>query len=68
MSYDLLAPIIRYALHALATMLVASGWFDEGMTEAFVGLGINAGAFLWYVLERAWKKKVPADPDYSAGV
>lgn len=52
MSYELLTPIIRHGLQALGGFLVAAGWLDDSMSDTFIGLGINAGAFIWWAVEK----------------
>lgn len=56
MSYELLVPIIRHGLQALGGFLVAAGWLDESMSDTFIGLGINVGAFLWWAIEKRMSK------------
>lgn len=62
MTYELVVPILRHILQALGGFLVAAGYFDESMADAFIGLGINAGAFLWWAGERWMKSSDEIDP------
>lgn len=62
MDYSLLSPIIRHILQAIGGGLVTSGYLDESMTETFVGLGLNAGALIWWAVERGLKARREPDP------
>lgn len=55
--YRLVTPIIRHILQAIGGALVAAGYLDQSMLEAFIGAGINIGAILWWQIER---RMVPA--------
>jgi hypothetical protein len=55
-SYEIAIPVLRHVLQAVGGFLVASGWIDESMADTFIGLGINAGAFAWWAVEK-WLSK-----------
>lgn len=54
MNYTLFMPIIRHGLQAFGGYLVARGYLDESSVESFIGLAINAGALVWWGVER-WR-------------
>jgi len=61
MNYAVLAPLVRHALQALGGFLAARGYIDESMTDAFIGIGVNAFTLGWYLIERRLKRKPTPD-------
>jgi hypothetical protein len=52
MTIDLFIPILRQLLHMVGGYMIAQGYFDEGATDAFVGLGINLATLIWWLIDR----------------
>lgn len=74
MTIDILIPVFRQILQALGGWLIAKGYLDEGILDAFIGVALNGIAFAWWAYDR-WKinrankilAKVAADNTDAAG-
>ena len=52
MKIDLFIPILRQILLGVGGYLVGAGIIDDGVMDAFVGIGINAFTFAWWAYDR----------------
>lgn len=52
MDIALFIPILRQILQVIGGILVARGFMDTGASEAFVGFGVNALTFGWWLYDR----------------
>lgn len=53
MTIDLLIPILRQFLQIIGGALIARGYFDQGMADALVGLGVNLLVLAWWLFDRS---------------
>ncbi|RVQ21838.1 hypothetical protein CN067_11950 [Sinorhizobium meliloti] len=53
MTIDLFIPIIRQVLQIAGGFLIARGYFDQGMADALVGLGVNVLVLGWWLFDRS---------------
>lgn len=74
MTIDVLIPVFRQVLQIIGGWLIAQGYLDEGILDAFIGVALNGIAFAWWGYDR-WKinrankiiAKVAADKTDAAG-
>lgn len=52
MTIDLFIPILRQILQIVGGILIARGYFDQGMADALVGLGVNVLVLGWWLFDR----------------
>ena len=52
MTIDLFVPILRQLLQIVGGILIARGYFDQGMADALVGLGVNVLVLGWWLFDR----------------
>lgn len=52
MTIDLFVPVLRQILQIVGGILIARGYFDQGMADALVGLGVNLLVFGWWLFDR----------------
>lgn len=53
MTIDLFIPILRQFLQIVGGILIARGYFDQGMADALVGLGVNLLVLAWWLFDRS---------------
>lgn len=53
MTIDLFIPILRQILQIVGGILIARGYFDQGMADALVGLGVNVLVLGWWLFDRS---------------
>jgi hypothetical protein len=58
MNITIAAPIIRQLLQVVGGFLIAHGYLDEGMSDTFIGLGLNAATLIWWAYDRHRINKV----------
>lgn len=52
MTIDLFVPVVRQILQIFGGFLIARGYFDQGMADALVGLGVNVLVLGWWLFDR----------------
>lgn len=52
MTIDLFIPVLRQILQIVGGILIARGYFDQGMADALVGLGVNVLVLGWWLFDR----------------
>lgn len=52
MTIDLFVPILRQFLQIVGGALIARGYFDQGMADALIGLGVNVLVLGWWLFDR----------------
>lgn len=53
MTIDLFIPILRQILQIVGGILIARGYFDHGMADALIGLGVNILVLGWWLFDRS---------------
>ncbi|RVI91835.1 hypothetical protein [Sinorhizobium meliloti] len=53
MTIDLFIPILRQILQIVGGVLIARGYFDQGMADALIGLGVNLLVLCWWLFDRS---------------
>ncbi|ASQ11829.1 hypothetical protein CDO22_17700 [Sinorhizobium meliloti] len=53
MTIDLFIPILRQILQIVGGILIARGYFDQGMADALIGLGVNLLVLGWWLFDRS---------------
>lgn len=53
MTIDLFIPILRQILQIVGGILIARGYFDQGMADALIGLGVNVLVLGWWLFDRS---------------
>lgn len=52
MEYTAIMPVVRMLMQAVGGALIARGWLDASALDPFIGVGINAGALAWWLIDR----------------